>query len=105
MDDLMLKILELVITISTLVFIRYIVPYIKSKIGIAQSEFIEKKVKEAVDAAEQLIKAEKSGEQKKKMVVEYILDYLNRKGIEIAYEDLNILIEAAVGVMNKDKAK
>lgn len=103
MDELLLKILELVVTISTLILVRYVVPYVKAKIGATQLETIEKKVKEAVDAAEQMIKTEKAGAQKKELVVDYITNFLIRKGIEITAEDLDILIEAAVGVMNKNK--
>ncbi|MDU5080211.1 phage holin, LLH family [uncultured Tissierella sp.] len=79
-----------------------LVPYLKSKTTKEQRENIYFLVSLAVQAAEQIYIKPGQGEKKK----EYVINYLNSRGIKLTVEDLNIFIEAAVKELNiiQDKA-
>jgi len=76
-----------------------VVPYIKSKTTEKQRDNAEFWVQVAVGAAEQIYKEKGQGKLKKK----YVLNFLNSKGIDIDDEQLDVLIEAAVYELNKNK--
>ena len=74
-----------------------VVPYIRSKTTTEQLKRAEYWVKVAVAAAEQIFTENGQGEKKK----QYVIDFLDRQGINITIGQLNILIEAAVHELNK----
>lgn len=76
-----------------------VVPYIKSKTTAEQYKNIEFWVKFAVKAAEQIFNQPGMGQKKK----EYVIKFLNDKGIEITRKELDVLIEAAVQELNLSK--
>ncbi len=76
-----------------------IIPYIKSKTTGEQFRNIEYWVKVAVSAAEQIFNQPGMGEKKKR----YVINFLQDLGIKITIEQLEILIEAAVHEINKNK--
>lgn len=76
-----------------------IVPYINSKTTEKQRDNAKFWVQVAVGAAEQIYKEKGQGKLKKK----YVLNFLNSKGINIDDEQLDVLIEAAVYELNKNK--
>lgn len=76
-----------------------IVPYIKSKTTENQRENVKFWVQVAVGAAEQIYKEKGQGKLKK----EYVLDFLNSKGIKITDEQLDVLIEATVYQIKQGK--
>lgn len=67
-------------------------PWLKSMVDAQELQNIEKWVLIAVKAAEQIYNASGMGEKKK----EYVLDFLESKGITITEQELNAMIEAAV---------
>ncbi|WP_425447715.1 phage holin, LLH family [Dethiothermospora halolimnae] len=83
-----------VITILGAIFTCVLVPYLKEKRAY-------KWVVKAVYAAEQIFKGSGLGEKKK----EYVLEFLEDKGIKINEDQLDILIEAAVGKLNLSKVE
>lgn len=102
MDELMVKIIELAIVIVFTLIARYVVPFIKQlteneKIAAATSW-----IQDAVDAAEQTMKANK-GHEKKAVVTEYLKKILTAKNISISDDQLDTMIEAAVFAMNQAK--
>ena len=76
-----------------------IVPFIKSETTEKQRDNIHFWVWIAVNAAEQIYKEKGQGKLKK----EYVLEFLNSKGIKITDEQLDALIEATVFEINKNK--
>lgn len=88
-------IIKVIIPIIGAVITYLIVPFIKSKTTIEQQKNIEFWVEIAVNAAEQIF-GSGLGEKKK----QYVIDFLNSKGINITEKELDILIEAAVFEMN-----
>ena len=69
-----------------------IVPCVKKNTTVQQQKGIMGWVKIAVAAAEQLYKGSDRGEEKKA----YVLDWLNKQGITIDADKLDVMIEAAV---------
>lgn len=95
MDELMMKILELVITVAIAVITRYLVPYIKTKIETEKINEVMRWVAEFVDAAEQVYGA-KTGKTKKEFVVDAIKKQCEDLGINITEAQIEALIESAV---------
>lgn len=105
MDELLLKVLELVIIILITVVIRYGIPFIKQKMDTDKLEVVEAWVQDAVNAAEQTIIQSGSGAEKKAVVTEFLKKILTAKNIIITDDQLNTLIEAAVFAMKQSKVE
>ena len=102
MDSIMLKVLECLIIILITLIIRYGIPFIKQKIGNEKMEEIAGWVQQAVEAAEQIIREPGSGAEKKEIVTEFLSIMLIQMNINITYDQLNTLIEAAVFAMKQE---
>lgn len=93
-------IVQVVIPIIGLVLTYVLVPYLKANTTQKQRESIYFWVSLAVQAAEQLFKhVEGAGADKKK----FVLEFLNKKGIKVTKDELDILIEAAVLEINRNE--
>lgn len=86
------KIVSLVITLIFALISTFVVPYIKAKISAEKLDQIKAWVKIAVQAAEMIYKETGMGKEKKN----YVLNFLNEKGIMLDYDSINNLIESAV---------
>lgn len=92
------------LTLIGVIITTMLVPYLKSKKDLNTAEKrkvildnIRFWVDIAVRSAEQIYKdMPKSGAEKK----QFVLNYLQKKGLDITDEDLNILIESAVKELN-----
>lgn len=83
---------EIVIPLVSILIAYRLIPYIREKTTKEQRENIYFYVKLAVSAAEQIYDYNHAGEDKK----QYVLEYINKLGLKITEEDLNVMIEAAV---------
>jgi LL-H family phage holin len=99
MNEITFMILKIVISITAALVTVYLIPYIKSQTKTKQQEEILQMIDIAVKAAEQTLK---TGKAKKADVIEYMVKWLNEKGIKITDEQLDKLIEAAVYTMKND---
>jgi len=100
MSEGMVQIILAVIGLLGAIITGFLVPYIKSNTDENQLTKIDYWVGIAVRAAEQIFNEPDMGIIKK----QYVIDFLNNKGIKITMEDLNILIEAIVQEMNLEKS-
>ena len=100
MNEIIFEIVKLVVMVAALVIARYLVPFVKNKIGASKLELIAQWAKYAVLKAQQVLWSE-SGEDKKAYVTEFLKKLLIEKNISISDEQLDILIEAAVKQMKK----
>lgn len=100
MNDILVKILSIIVSIASIWITYYLVPYLKSKIQLQQNEQVREFVSMAVKAAEQQIKGSGAGKQKKQEVIEFVTKWLNDKNIKITEEQLSQIIESAVYSMN-----
>jgi hypothetical protein len=100
MDDVMMQIIKLLITIAGLAITYYLVPFLKKKVGEKKFDEIYNLVAIAVNAAEQIFNQPNMGEKKK----EYVIKYLHEKGVKLSEDDLNAIIEAVVYEINRYKS-
>ena len=100
MNDLILKALEFVVIVATIVIIRYVIPWIKGVTAYNEEGIVYGIVQTAVQYAEQTMTG---GAVKKEAVMEYLFSIFQQKGIGIREDQLNALVEAAVYAMNQEK--
>ncbi len=98
MNEIVFEIIKIIVMIAALVVTRYLVPWLKERIGAEKLGQVEKWVKYAVEMAQQVHRY-KLGEDRKAIVTEFLREILIAKNISISDEQLNVLIEAAVKEM------
>lgn len=98
MNDIIFEIVKVVVMVAALVITRYLVPWLKEKIGADKLAVAEKWARYAVLKAQQVLWAE-SGKDRKAYVTEFLKEILTAKNIALSDEQLDVLIEAAVKQM------
>lgn len=98
MDENIFEVIKIIVMVVVLAVARYLVPWLKEKIGIDKLAQIEKWTTYAVEMAQQ-VHWSQSGEDRKAIVTEFLNEILIAKNISISEEQLNVLIEAAVKEM------
>lgn len=98
MNEILFEIIVVVVMLVALVIARYLVPWIKNKIGTDKLAEAEKWAKYAVLKAQQVL-YEESGADRKAYVTEFLKEILIKKNIALSDEQLDVLIEAAVKQM------
>lgn len=86
---------KVVIPMLSILITTFLVPYIKEKTSKEQRETALILVQAAVMAAEQIFKEQGKGKEKK----EFVLEFLQSRGLKITEVELDVLIEAAVKEM------
>lgn len=86
------SIVNAVIALLAAVVSTFLVPWIKGKVEAQKLEKIMDWVTIAVSAAEQIYKESGMGEKKK----QYVLDFLEDKGLTVDINSVDAMIEAAV---------
>ena len=104
MNDILFELLKLIVMIAVLLVMRYAIPWLRARIGAEKIAEIEKWAKKAVLMA-QLVYWNKSGEERKEIVTEFLREMLIAKNISISGEQLEILIEAAVKQMKIEEGR
>lgn len=104
MNDILFELLKLIVMIAVLLVMRYAIPWLRSRIGVEKMAEIEKWAEKAVLMAQQVY-WEKSGEERKEIVTEFLREMLIAKNISISGEQLEILIEAAVKQMKIEEGR
>lgn len=84
-------VLELVVTVASLLITTFLIPFLKSKLTAEQQKKLKEYVSIAVGAAEQLY-GSKAGQQKK----EYVVRFLLSKGLVFDIDEVTALIENEV---------
>lgn len=102
MSDILFEVLKCVIIISIMLITRYAIPYLNARVQESKYAEIVEWAKSAVLMAEQTITKEKSGAEKKRIVVDFLKRILISKNISITDEQLDTLIESAVYAMKKE---
>lgn len=95
MNDNLFRVIMALIPVFGVVLTGFIVPYIKTKISDTQMNEIGKWVDKAVQAAEVLFDAPKSGEAKREYVINFIDKMFNSKKEIITKDQIRILLEAS----------
>lgn len=98
MDEIIFELVKIVVMVVALVIARYLVPWLKQKIGAEKVAEVSMWAKQAVLMAQQVYK-DWDGQDKKAFVTKYLKKILTAKNISLTDEDIDILIEAAVKQM------
>ena len=104
MNEILFELLKLIVMIAVLLVMRYAIPWLRARIGAEKIAEIEKWAKKAVLMAQQVY-WNKSGEERKEIVTEFLREMLIAKNISISGEQLEILIEAAVKQMKIEEGR
>ena len=95
--EIFLMVLEVVLTLAVAVITGVVVPYVRSKIETDKLSKLDYYVKLGIHSAEQIFDGDGKGEEKKKYVVNYITEIINRNlKIDITPEELDTIIEGMV---------
>ena len=97
MDDGLVQIILALIGLLGTAITAIVVPLIKAKYDAEKRAKVYEYIEIAVNAAEQILKVEDPTGQKRK---QFVVDYLNNKGLKVSMQDLNMMIEAAVNQLN-----
>ena len=90
-------VLSAIISIAMIFVGRYLVPFIKLKIGERQAEIL-------VKAAQQMFN-DMTGKEKLEKVTKELTEYLKARNINFTEDEIRYLIEAAVRQMKEDENK
>ena len=95
--EIFLMVLEVVLTLAVAIITGVVVPYIRSKIETDKLSKLDYYVKLGIRSAEQIFDGDGKGEEKKKYVVNYITEIINRNlKIDITPDELDTIIEGMV---------
>jgi LL-H family phage holin len=98
MSEIIFEVIKIVVMVAALLVTRYLVPWIKEKIGADKLAVAEKWAKYAVLKAQQVM-YEENGQERKAYVTEFLKEILLAKNISLSDEQVDVLIEAAVKQM------
>lgn len=96
MDEIVVRIIELIITIIIALIGRYAIPYLKGKMGEQNYKLILQWAVTFVVAAEKMIIGEKTGEEKRELVTKWIKEKANELGIKLTEEQIRTILESAL---------
>lgn len=101
MNEIIFEALKLVVMVAALMIARYLVPWAKQKMDNEEIRDLMVWVEKAVLMAQQ-VHWDKTGAERKKIVLDFMNEILRDKKIQITEEQLDALIEAAVKGMKMD---
>jgi len=85
-------VIEAVLALIGALITVFLIPWLKNKTSTEKLEQIGTWVTVAVEAAEQLYTESGQGAQKKA----FVLEFLNEKGFDLKWEEIDVMIESAV---------
>lgn len=97
--EIVMELLKLIVMVLSVLITSYVIPWIKANTDSKKLQTVLDWVEQGVHAAEQIYGAD-TGEQKKRYVTEFIQKIIAAKRINITDQEIEMLIEAAVQVMN-----
>lgn len=105
MNEVVFTILQAVVAVSTILIMRYVLPYLKVKLQSLIDATVFDAIMKEVRSVEQTMTGSGQGLAKKEEVIIRITLWANAHGIKVTQEQISQLIETAVFIMNnKDKA-
>lgn len=101
--ELFLNILRITIVIIATLIGRYLIPWIKLKVDVAKIQKITEDASKYVQAAEQMIKGQGLGTEKREKVTEWLTNSSQKIGVDLSEEEIRILIESFVFVLKQEQ--
>jgi len=102
MNDLFTLFLQIVLIFCFLIITRYVIPFIREKIGSEKFDRVVSEVETLVLAAQQMY-SNLSGPERRAIVTQKLNDFLIAKKIALNDQQIRDLIEAAVKSMKIDE--
>ena len=99
MDEIMIKIIELIVIILAALIGRYAIPYIKTKVDMNKLALISEWALKFVKTAENVIVGSGMGEEKRNQVVTWIKEKSNEVGIKLTEDQIRTILEDAYTTM------
>lgn len=99
MNDILMEIMKCVVTVSTILVVRYLIPYLSTKIKESKYADLLDYVEYAVRWAKQTLK---DNEDKKEQVIAKVIAYVQQKGLNVSFEEVDMLIEAIYETIKKE---
>ena len=103
MNETLFQIVLCLIPIFGIIITTFVIPLIKSKVDAEKLNKIVKWTGYAVKCAEMIYNESGQGKLKKEYVINFITNMFNKDKVVITYEQMEILVEAAVQELNKNK--
>lgn len=103
MNESLFQVVLCLIPILGVIITTFVIPFIKSKIDAEKLNKIVKWTGYAVKCAEMLYNETGKGKLKKEYVINFITNMFNKDKVVITYEQMEILVEAAVQELNQNK--
>lgn len=94
------NIVETLVLLLAFVATRYFIPFIKTKISENKLQSIKEYAEMFVYGIEQKIKESGAGQQKKEQVVKLLTERVNKIGINLTADEIDLMIEEIVKDMN-----
>ena len=93
-------IVKIVFAVLSIVFTTYVIPFLSAITEKYKDSQFEKFVYDSVKAAEQVIKGDKTGPEKKAKVLKAASEWLKTHHVEMSEQEIDNLIESLVYTMN-----
>lgn len=110
MNPILYEIITTLLTACGIAIAGFVIPYLRkaaqaaeAKLRNSDHELAAEIIREAVHAVEQTIQGFHRGDEKYDAASKEIHDRLAEKGISLTDSEIDTMIEAVVGQMNKDK--
>lgn len=98
MSEMVFEILKAVVVLAVMLVTTYLIPWLQAVIGKERLAIAQTWATAAVLMAQQVHDG-KTGPERKEIVIDKLRDILIKKNIDMSYEQMDILVEAAVKVM------
>ena len=102
-EEIITDIVKVVIVVIAAILGRYVIPWVKGKVGVDKLELIKKWALIFVNAAENTIKGEKKGAERCEVVTKWISTKAGEIGIVMSPEDIRSVLENAYNEMMQNK--
>jgi len=93
-------IIKIIFALLSVAITYFIIPFLTEITEKYQNEKIDSFIKDSVIAAEQVIKGDKKGAEKKAKVLSAVTNWLNEHHINLSGEEIDDMIESMVYMLN-----
>ncbi len=104
-EEIISIVVKVVVLVIAALIGRYLIPWIKGKVGNDKLELVKKWALIFVNAAENTIKGEKKGAERREAVMGWLSEKAGDIGLILTVDDVRSLLENAYNIMIKEQNK
>ena len=102
-SELFIKLVSSIASLAIILITSFVIPWIKSKMGIEKYDFLIDKIEKAVRAAKQIFSDDpKDNQSKKEYCINYVKALTDKMDIELTSEEISLLIEGIYGKIKEE---